>query len=197
MNPQTFVFIGRSGSGKGTQAKLLKEYLSKKNPERNQLSLETGALFREFIEGDSYSQELSRKINEAGELQPVFLVVNLWGSCFVSKMQKDIHIILDGTPRKAREVPILTSAFKFYEREKPTVLYIDVSRGWARERLTSRGRGDDNKEEIKSRLDWFETNVKGAIEKFKEDDYYTVLNINGEQTIEEVHKELIDKAFPD
>ena len=49
MNPQTFVFIGRSGCGKGTQAKLLQDVLKEKNPDQEIFYIETGANFRKFL----------------------------------------------------------------------------------------------------------------------------------------------------
>ena len=45
---QSFIFMGRSGCGKGTQAKLLMEYLKKIDPARDIFYLETGAGVREF-----------------------------------------------------------------------------------------------------------------------------------------------------
>ena len=44
---QTFIFIGRSGSGKGTQIKLLEEYLSDKNFKIK--SVVMGDIFRSFF----------------------------------------------------------------------------------------------------------------------------------------------------
>lgn len=55
MTPQTFIFFGPSGSGKGTQARLLIEYLEKKDPERKTVYIETGRRFRDFITEASYT----------------------------------------------------------------------------------------------------------------------------------------------
>ena len=55
MQPQTFIFFGPSGSGKGTQAKLLQEILKQKDPERKIIYIETGQKFRELAEGDSFT----------------------------------------------------------------------------------------------------------------------------------------------
>ena len=81
---------------------------------------------------------------------------------------------------------------KFYNR-KPKVVYIDVSREWAENRLSSRRREDDLELMVKSRLDWFDTDVIPVIDYFKSNTDVDFLNINGEQSIEEVSNELISK----
>src|SRR6185369_8914356 len=78
MQPQTFIFIGRSGCGKGTQAELLQKSLQEKEPNAQIFYLETGANFREFIKGEKYSNTLARKIMEEGGRQPDFLAVWMW-----------------------------------------------------------------------------------------------------------------------
>ena len=93
MTPKTFIFIGRSGCGKGTQAELLQKILEQKFREMSMLHLETGKLFREFINGKTYTQELSHFIYEAGGLQPEFLTVHLWSDFFVGNMKKDLLLI--------------------------------------------------------------------------------------------------------
>ena len=60
MKPQTFIFIGRSGCGKGTQAELVQEHLKQIDPKRKVLYIQTGAEFREFIKGNSETQKLSK-----------------------------------------------------------------------------------------------------------------------------------------
>jgi adenylate kinase family enzyme len=57
-----------------------------------------------------------------------------------------------------------------------------------------RGRVDDkNEEQVNGRLAWFDRDVLPVIEYFRENDRYTLLEINGEQTIEEVHREILEK----
>lgn len=192
MTPQTFIFIGRSGCGKGTQAELLMQKLKEKDSENEIFYLETGQKFRDFTSGTGYTSELSRNIQSKGGLQPSFLAVWIWSSIFVEKINKNQHLFIDGTPRKFNEALILVEALKFYSR-KPYVVYIDVSRKWAEERLSSRHREDDLELMVKSRLNWFDTDVVPVIEYFKSNTDVVFLNINGEQTIEGVHSELVSK----
>lgn len=194
MQKQFFIFIGRSGSGKGTQAELLKKSLEEKGVEKV-LHVTTGDGFRTFIEQDTYISRLSREVNTTGALQPEFLAVYNWANIFVHTLQGGETILLDGAPRKPFEVHVLHSAITFMGYEKPIVVYVDVSEGWARERLVGRGREDDkNGEEIERRLSWFETEVLPTFQVYLDDPRYTVLHINGEQTVEEVHAEILSKV---
>lgn len=191
MQPQTIIFVGRSGCGKGTQAKLFIEYLKSRDASREIFYLETGDMFRKFIAQDSYSSKLSREIMSKGTLQPSFLAVHIWSHLFIENMKGGEHIIIDGTPRTHSEAQVLDSALSFYEREKPIVFLIDVSKEWAMDRLLPRGRADDSRADITKRLEWFDTDVVAAIRHMQAAKMYTVLEINGEQTIEKVHADVI------
>lgn len=193
----TFIFIGRSGCGKGTQADLLIEYIKKHDDSgRDIFYLETGKKFRELIKGDSYTSRLSAEIYKEAARQPDFLAVYIWSYVFVDNLNGDEHLFIDGTPRSLLETKILDTAMEFYKREDPVFIYMNVSREWSETRLRERGRLDDlKKEDIKKRLDWFDRDVMPAVEYAKESPVYRFVEINGEQTIEEVHEEIIKKAF--
>jgi len=191
MKPQVFVFIGSSGSGKGTQAKLLKEYLEKKDS-RTVLYMETGQAFRDFVEQKkSYTADLLGKAMKTGELVPVFIPVWAWTNFLVESYTGEEHVIFDGLARREIEAPILDSAMKFYGIEHVQVVYIKTSDGWSTERLLGRGRRDDHEKEIKRRLSWFHKNTMRSIEYFREHEHASFHEINGEQTIEEVHKDVL------
>jgi len=193
MFPQNFIFIGMSGCGKGTQAKLLGEYLKKIDPEREVFFLETGAEFRKFIQGEGYTQRLSKKIYDEGGSQPEFLSVYMWSHLIAENFKEDEHLIVDGTPRRFHEAGALDSIFNFYNREKPYLIFLNIGEKWAVKRLLGRGRIDDNHDDIKARLDWYETDVVPAINFYRNNLKYNFLEINGEQTIEKVHQDILDK----
>jgi adenylate kinase family enzyme len=193
MTPQTFIFFGRSGSGKGTQAKLLIDYLKEKDANRKVIYIETGSRLREFAHEVGLSAEMTREVMSKGGLLPSFIPIWIWTNVFVRNLTGNEHLILDGLSRRPYEAPILDDALKFYKREQPIVFSIDVSRDWAREHLLHRGRSDDNKIDIEARFDWFEENVMPTVEFFRKNPYYRVLEINGEQAIEDVHKEVVAK----
>lgn len=189
----TIIFIGRSGCGKGTQAELFKKYIEEKDPhKRKVLYIETGAHFREFIKGPSFSSKLSEEVYSKDERQPDFLACYMWSTMLVEELDSDMHLMFDGAPRSRAEAALLTTAFEFYKREKPTIIYIDVSRKWSEERLLARGRQDDKTaEKIHRRLDWFDHDTQPAVEYFRDNPFYNFIDVNGEQTIEEVHQEIV------
>lgn len=193
MDKKMYIFIGRSGCGKGTQATLLIERLEKQG--KKIFKLETGDKFREFIKGSGYSNELAKKINEKGDLQPEFLAILMWASSMAENVNGRENFILDGTPRKMAEAETLDSAACFYGFEKPIVIFVNVSRQWSEARLSGRGRGDDGMETIRKRLDWYDVDVAPVVEWYRNNPNYRFLDINGEQTIEEVHKEIENKII--
>lgn len=191
MTSDTFIFFGRSGCGKGTQAHLLQQKLEQEGGKV--LYVETGAKFREFMERDTYTGHMTKEVIDNGELLPAFLPVWVWANVLVENFTGKEHLILDGLSRRAFEAPILDSMIAFYKRERPFVILIDVSREWSKERLMGRKRKDDTEEYIESRLNWYDRDVVPAIEYFRNHSGYHFIEIQGEKTIEEVHNELIQK----
>ena len=194
MTPQTYIFFGPSGSGKGKQSELLMEVLKQKDSNRNILYIETGEKLRELAEKDSLTGKKVKKILENGALAPVFLPIWVWSGILMEKVTGNEHIFMDGMSRRLEEANVLDSAIKFYERENPFVISIEVSDECATKRLLGRGRHDDSEEEIKNRLKWYKENVTPAIEYFKNDPYYKFISIDGEKNIEEVHQEIMEKV---
>lgn len=193
MTPQTFIFIGRSGCGKGTQTDLLKKALKERDPAGEILYIETGANFREFMKGEKFSNSLARKIYESGERQPDFLAIWMWSHVIIDKFKGIEHLFFDGITRSLPEAETFTTAKEFYGRDV-TVIYLNVSREWSEKRLLARGRSDDQSlEEIRKRLDWFDRDSYPAVEYFSVHKGYNLLDINGEQSVEEVHNEILTK----
>lgn len=193
MEKQFYIIMGRSGSGKGTQAELLATFLKQAGKEEV-LHITTGGGFRAFIESDNHVAHLAREINNTGGLQPEFLAIWNWSNTFINELSGNETIILDGAPRRVDEVAALHSAIQFFGYTKPTVIYLDVSETWAMEKLTSRGREDDaSTEEQERKMTWFNEDMLPCIDMYSRDPRYTYIHVNGEQTVEEVHKEIISK----
>ncbi len=193
MDKQAYIFIGRSGCGKGTQVKLLIEELKKQGKEV--FNLEMGNKFREFIKGESYSSKLAKEIGDRGGLQPEFLAVSIWAKTITDNLKGGDTMVLDGVARKILEAKLLDTIFGFLGYKRPVVIFMNVSRKWSEDRMLGRGRSDDDAQEIKRRLDWYETDVEPVIEWYRGNPEYNFLDINGEQTIEEVHQEIMDKII--
>ena len=191
MKTLTNIFIGRSGCGKGTQIEQLTQSVEDKDWKRV-FHLEAGARFRNFIKGESYSSQLAKEISEDGGLQPEFLSIWVWGGELTEKFEKDQHLFIDGTPRRLVEAKILESVFDFYNIKKVNIIYLNVSRDWATNRMKARGRADDLEDhDIKKRLDWFDNEVIPVIDYYRSHKNHNFIEINGEQDIEKVHKDII------
>lgn len=187
--PQSLIITGRSGCGKGTQADLVRKKLSL--TQFPVFYLQTGARFREFIEQNILTAQLSRDLMAQGARQPSFLAVWLWTHFFMERGTLDEHWLIDGAPRSLVEAMIMDTVLDFYKREKPVVIYLNVSRPWAEARLLARGRADDQTmSEISRRMEWFETDVLPAVEYYRTNPRYNFVEINGEQSIEAVHNEI-------
>ncbi len=193
MLPQSFIFIGRSGSGKGTQAQLLIEYLESIDPSRKSLYIQTGALLRDFIEGPTLTQKVAKDIYDAGGLMPEFTAIYQWVKALIERYNGNEHLIFDGTPRKLHEAGVLNSIFSFYKLTKPWVIHIDVTPEEALKRLMLRKRMDDTEADIKERLSWFETEVVPAIDYYKKSSGYTFLSIKGERSVLDIHADIVQR----
>ncbi|NOY35939.1 MAG: AAA family ATPase [bacterium] len=195
--PLTFLFTGRSGCGKGTQIKLLREYLEK-NDSRPILYIYVGKKMRELIENKkTLTAKLAKNIMLSGELQPVFFAIWAWGQELIDNLEEDAHLIFDGSPRSAIEAEVLDEALEFYGRGAVFPILLDVSEEWVAKRLAGRGRFDDTEERIKNRMDYFEKSVRPALDYYETKSKNELIRINGEQTIEEVHREIMGKIFND
>ncbi len=189
MHP-VYLFIGQSGSGKGTQVALLKEALLAKDPAATFFDIETGDKFRELIEGASYTAQLTRDMMSAGKLPPAFLGVHMWSHELIEDYDGIATVFIDGTPRVAEEVALLLSAAAFYNWTID-VIYLQTSDKWAYDRIKGRGRADDQGEaRINGRIEWFHISVEPAIELLRQSPLVRFYGIQGEQTIEQVHKDI-------
>lgn len=192
MEPQTVIFIGRSGAGKGTQLGFLKTFLENKAPGIPILPMETGKYFRGYVTKEGYTWDRVRALNNRGERQPEFLAVWVWASIFVEQFQGTEHLMFDGTPRSLNEALMLHTLFPFYQRKNPAVIFLNVSREWTERRLSERGREDDlHPGVIDRKLSWYEKDVLPAVEFYRTAQEYRFLEINGEQAPDVVHAEIL------
>ncbi|MFA6315197.1 MAG: nucleoside monophosphate kinase [Candidatus Paceibacterota bacterium] len=194
MTPRTFLFIGRSGCGKGTQAKLLMDALKVNDPKSNSVYIQTGNELRNFIKGDTYTQKLAKNVYDDGGLMPEFLTVYEWSKVLIERFSGREHLIFDGSPRRLHEAGVLHSIFGFFKLNKPCVILIDLDRDVAIKRLLDRKRLDDNKDDIEERMAWFETDVMPAINFYRDNTFYDFLVVDGNRSIEDIHADIVSKV---
>jgi adenylate kinase len=212
--PLNFVLIGRSGSGKGTQAKLLMEKFG------NFFYVSTGDLLRDLATQKTDVGERIERILDAGKLPSDDLATALWIREIAYNLKKGQGLMADGFPRRLQEAMDLYELMDFLERnDKTFYLLIDISRDEAFNRLAKRRickkcgrlipwvgefkklevcdectgeletRPDDTNEAINNRMDYFEESVVPAIKFYEEKGKLT--KINGEQSIEDVFKDIL------
>ncbi len=193
MPPQTFLLLGRSGCGKGTQSKLLEEYLRKDNANRPVYYFEVGDHVRSFLKGGSYSSKLAKEANIRGDRQPSFVAIWIWSGAFIKDLTGEEHLLVDGACRSITEAEAFDAALNFYKR-KANIIFLDISRESAQKRLLARGRSDDaDAEKISKRLDWFDRDVPPVVEYFRNNSNHNFMDIDGEKTIPEVFSSIIEK----
>lgn len=191
-SPTAFIFIGRSGCGKGTQAKLLIDYLKQEDPGREVLYFYAGDAFRNLAAGASVTSRKVKETTESGGRAPDFLAVWTWTTKLIETLQGGEHLVFDGSPRSLNEARLLDSALRFYGYQETRVIFLKVSDQWSIARLTARGRVDDGLDDIKRRLEWYEKDVVPAVEFYQTAPAgYRFLPLNGEQTVAEVHRDIL------
>jgi adenylate kinase len=190
MEPQTFVFFGIVGSGKGTQVKLLMDYLKAKDG-RETVYAYPGDEYRKFISSGSYTGALIKESLSQGHLQPNFLTDAIVTGILTASLSPEKHLIADGYPRTILQSETFDSQMQFFNRGKVKIIYIELGKDEAMKRNLLRGRADDTEEGLAKRFDEYVNNVVPSMNYFKDKENYEIYSINGEQTIENVHKDII------
>ena len=181
--PAIIIMMGRPGSGKGTQAALLAKEFGLDSIRASQLLLKRG-------ETPDYTGKKIVDTIGKGMLIPSTFVMNLMMKKFDEKKAKGIGngFILDGAPRKLFEAYMLQEALAWFGWNNVKLLNIVVSEKEAQERLSKRGRNDDDPEDIQVRFRLHTEQIEPALAYLKEQG--TRIDINGEQSEEEVHAEM-------
>ncbi len=191
--PKTFIFVGRSGSGKGTQLELLKKYIKDNFNDSPMYLFVMGDTLRSFAKNDGYAQEAIRSTINSGKLVPVFIS----GSMFVTSLLNNLHpndnLFIDGIPRSVSQSQMIISIMDFYKRTNNFLIDIDVSEQEVEKRMLLRQRPDDTEDAIAGRLRFYEENVSPAILFLKENSNFKYFKINGERSIEEIHIDIVAK----
>lgn len=154
---KTILLIGRPGSGKGVQARKLKEYFGAENT----VYCYVGDKLRDLVEKeDSYSARIiSEKVMGPGTFGPAFIAVWGWADTLIHEVSPEKHVIIDGSPRRPLEAEVLDEALQFYNREDAILIALDIDESSLRERLQKRARGDDHDDAIALRTKRYDENL--------------------------------------
>ncbi len=173
------VIIGIQGAGKSTQGKLLSDKL--KVP-----YLSTGHIFRVLAAEKTRMGRYIKEVMNAGYLIPDKKTLAIVSE-YLTRLEYKKGYILDGFPRT------LTQA-KAFKESVDKVLYLRVSDKEALWRLAYRNgesREDETLAAIKKRIDLFHRFTEPVLDFYKKNGI--LIDVNGEQNIEEIHKEIMEK----
>lgn len=172
------IIIGIQGSGKSTQGKLLSEKLQVPY-------LSTGHIFRVLSKQDTPLGKQIKVLMNAGFLIPDEKTLKIVEEYLTRPEYKDGYV-LDGFPRT------LVQAQKF-NQDINKVIFLKISDKEALWRISGREeiREDETLMAIRKRIELFNKFTQPVL------DYYNkkgiLLEVNGEQTIENIDKEIVKK----
>jgi len=190
MQRQTLIFLGPQGCGKGTQISLLKDYIASKDSTPI-VEPEMGASLRKLAEADTFTGKKTKDILAGGNLIPFPISAATFVQYLIQHLVSGAeHLMIDGFPRTADQIPMLDTALQFFERTNPTVIVLNISDEEAVKRALLRGRADDTEENIRKRLAWSRQETMPNIEWFKSHHSYRVVEIFGERPIDEVQQDI-------
>lgn len=176
------ILIGIQGSGKSTQGNLLSQKLTVPY-------LSTGHIFRVLSHEKTPLGRYIKETMNAGALIRDALTLKVV-SDYLHRPEYEKGYILDGFPRT------LEQAEKF-ENGIDKVVHLKVSDKEALWRLSYREENDtENREDetllaIRKRIELFHKVTKPVLEFYRK--HHKLVEINGEQSIKEIHKEIISK----
>jgi adenylate kinase len=151
--------LGPPGSGKGTQAARLCDELGFG-------WLSTGELLRAARADDT---ELGRRAGEymdRGALVPDVVVDGVVREAIAGRDGEPI--LLDGFPRTVKQAEDLDAALQARGRVLRHAVLIDVPDDVVAERISHRGRADDDAETVKARLGVYHRQTEPLIERYEE-----------------------------
>lgn len=186
--PLNIIFLGLSGSGKGTQVQLLADVLRRHNPV---YVISTGDLFRRLQEFTTDVGKRMKRVLQEGGLPFDDLATTLWMHEIAFHVHEHEGIIFDGAPRRLDEAKNIDRFLDFLERKANTkVVYLSITPEEITKRLLNRGRADDNLIAIEGRIAYFEKSVVPVLDYYREQG--RLLEIDGEQVQEKVHEDIVN-----
>jgi adenylate kinase len=179
-NSRVVLLIGRPGSGKGTQAKVLAEAFGWER-------LSSGDRFKELRDSTSALSDRVREAYDAGKFLPDWFAAYLFEDVALN-LDASKGMVAEGFGRTKAQAEHLISVTSWLDRELVAV-HLNVSEEEALRRQMERAKTEDRPdsnaaEKIRARFDEFTANTAPALTFFKEKGM--LIEINGEQSPSEV-----------
>lgn len=175
--------LGKTGSGKETQARLLQKKL-------HFSFFSSGDRFREIQEQDTGLGKRIREDMDNGYLMPEWLSIYVFQGSLLELKEKE-GIIFEGTGRKLPEAEMFDKIATWLGRNY-TCIHLVVPDEEIVTRQLKRGRKDSNTpEKIKTRLNEYYKYTVHVIDFFREKN--KVIDIDGVGAVEKIHEEIMLK----
>jgi adenylate kinase len=176
----TVLIIGRPGSGKGTQAKILSEKLG-------WIRLSSGDRFKAIRDGNEPFSARVREVYDKGTLLPDWFADYLLESGML-KLEAHVGVVLEGFGRTKSQAEHFHEIISWLGRDL-VVFNLEVSETEVTRRMMERAKTEDRpdsnaQDKITERLNQFTDQTGPALAYFREKGLVT--DINGEMTPDEV-----------
>lgn len=192
MKPISVLFFGTQGAGKGTQVKMLMDFLRSKSDQKI-IHIDMGAELRALRDTGSFAGKLTGKTIDAGHRMPDFMPTYLQTKKLVDNLIDGTeHVIADGLARGADQTRAFDDAMKYFGRDDFQIISLELSENSAVKRLLARGRNDDTEEGIKNRLSWYKSDVQPQLELLRGRGR-PIHVIDGEPDVETIHVDILAK----
>ncbi|MEG1555893.1 MAG: adenylate kinase [Bacteroidales bacterium] len=182
--PLNIVLLGAPGSGKGTQAQLIKEKYRLDH-------VSTGDMFRREIASKSAIGLHAKEIIDRGGLCPDSLTLDMLNS-YLIKFHAAKGYILDGVPRTIEQAKMMDGIDYAPPVPVTLVIYIYVEEEEMTKRILKRaellGRSDDTPEVIKTRISNYYRQTKPLKNYYEKQ--HKLYEVNGMNSVEEVFKNI-------
>lgn len=184
------VLLGAPGSGKGTQAARLKEYLQVPH-------ISTGDLLRAEVAAGSPLGLQAKEVMARGELVSDDILLGMLRERF-SRDDTKAGFILDGYPRNLAQAAALDELLGSLGQKFDAAVQLTVDNEQIIERLAGRakaeGRADDNPESVRKRLEVYDAQTAPVIEFYRQHGQLTV--VDGVGSLDEVFQRIIEAIAP-
>ncbi|MBA3649631.1 MAG: adenylate kinase [Chitinophagales bacterium] len=185
------ILFGPPGSGKGTQATMLKERY-------DLLHISTGDIFRNELKNHTALGLEVQQYMEAGQLVPDDLTIRILAD-FTEKNSTSKGIIFDGFPRTIAQADALDAFLSSKNTPVSLVLALQVNDNELIKRILLRGsfsgRSDDQDQSVVTkRLAVYNNQTAPLIDYYKKQNKLRALN--GEGSIEEIFSSLCNQIDP-
>lgn len=176
--------MGRPGSGKGTQAQLLRDKLDCRY-------FSTGDAFRTLAAQDTPLGARTNNLISRGKLMPHWFASYLVNDT-IFNLADDETVVLDGTNRTLPEAELFYDVMAWLERPY-RLFHLDVSEKVITNRILSRAkesnRTDDTRESIAMRINEYDENTEPALAFLAEKGL--VIRLDGEQSVDAIQETIL------